>query len=118
MRGKPADDWITARTRHDRALTVRSSLPKPTTPINFDLHKQNQKRERMINGTARNRSAARRAIRFTALGFALSAGVPVLAHAAGTDWMVDRVQIQDLFTRYYYNFGKAGGDVSRFSDRE
>ena len=59
-----------------------------------------------IAGTSR---ATRRAAALGAIGLMLGAAAP--AHAkvdAGT--LVDRAEVADLLTRYYDNFGKAGGE--------
>lgn len=43
------------------------------------------------------------------IGLALGAGTAAPAQRITATTLVDRAQIEDLLTRYYYNFGKAGG---------
>jgi hypothetical protein len=52
------------------------------------------------------------AILSTALSLILAQGAPALAQDGPitAQTLIDRAQILDLLTRYYYNFGKAEGD--------
>lgn len=61
-----------------------------------------------MNGTRNNSRAARWMTMFVALGLASSAGAPALGQALNAGALADRAQIEDLLTRYYYNFGKTG----------
>jgi hypothetical protein len=63
-----------------------------------------------MKGTASNPSAACWATALTALGMALSTPAPALAQTVSAGSLLDRAQVEDLLTRYYYNFGKAGGE--------
>jgi len=58
----------------------------------------------------RNPRGARYAVALGAVGFMVGMGAPAPAQTAGAATLVDRAQIQDLLTRYYYNFGKSGGE--------
>jgi hypothetical protein len=60
-------------------------------------------------GISSKARAVRRAATIGALGLLLSTGAPAIAQTIDAASLVDRAQIQDLLTRYYYNFGKAGG---------
>jgi len=61
-----------------------------------------------MKGIAANKRAIGRAVLCAIFGVALGAGAPARAADGGS--LADRAQIQDLLTRYYYNFGKAGGE--------
>ncbi len=63
-----------------------------------------------MKGTASNPSAARCAIALAAVSLTLGAPAPASAQRVTAGALVDRAQIEDLLTRYYYNFGKAGGE--------
>jgi hypothetical protein len=63
-----------------------------------------------MNRTAGNPSMARQAMAVAGLALALAAGTPALAQTVTAASLVDRAQVEDLLTRYYYNFGKAGGE--------
>lgn len=54
---------------------------------------------------ARHRSVVRWGMAFAALG----AAAPALAQSVTAASLVDRAEVEDLLTRYYNNFGKAGG---------
>jgi hypothetical protein len=54
-------------------------------------------------------SVARRATMLFTVGLALAATAPARAQGISAGTLIDRAQIEDLLTRYYYNFGKAGG---------
>lgn len=58
---------------------------------------------------ARNRSALRPAMAFAAFGLMLGVGTPALTQTVTAASLVDRAEVEDLLTRYYNNFGKAGG---------
>lgn len=62
-----------------------------------------------MTGTYRMPSAHRWLTIFIALGLGFSAGVPAVGQSITAASLVDRAQIEDLLTRYYYNFGKASG---------
>jgi hypothetical protein len=63
-----------------------------------------------MKGTAGHPSAARWTVALTALGLALGAPAAALAQTVSAGSLLDRAQVEDLLTRYYYNFGKAGGE--------
>jgi hypothetical protein len=55
------------------------------------------------------RGATRRFTTASVYGFLLATGAPVSAQGITSSTLVDRAEIEDLLTRYYNNFGKAGG---------
>jgi hypothetical protein len=58
----------------------------------------------------RKNDAARRAAVLGAFVLAMAAAAPARAQPVSAATLVDRAQIEDLLTRYYNNFGKAGGE--------
>lgn len=63
-----------------------------------------------MKGTTRHPYAACWATTLTALGLVLGIPAPALAQTVSAESLVGRAQVEDLLTRYYYNFGKAGGE--------
>jgi hypothetical protein len=61
-----------------------------------------------MNRTKSN--SALRAMMPFMLGMAMSFGTPVAAQTVNAGSLLDRAQIEDLLTRYYYNFGKTNGE--------
>src|SRR5690606_16399679 len=66
--------------------------------------------ENDMKGTTRHPYAACWATTLTALGLVLGIPAPALAQTVSAESLVGRAQVEDLLTRYYYNFGKAGGE--------
>jgi len=52
---------------------------------------------------------ARCTLALATLGLILWANMPAQGETITSDALLDRAQIEDLLTRYYYNFGKARG---------
>ena len=63
-----------------------------------------------MKGIIGNPSAACWAVALTAAGLALGTPAPAFAQPVSASVLVDRAEIEDLLARYYYNFGKAGGE--------
>ena len=61
-----------------------------------------------MRGIAENPRAFGRTVALAA--FSLALGGPVQAQKVTAATLVDRAQVEDLLTRYYNNFGKAGGE--------
>lgn len=62
-----------------------------------------------MRGRANIATAACRAIALGAVGVSAAIAVPAAAQTITAGTLIDRAQIEDLLTRYYYNFGQAGG---------
>jgi hypothetical protein len=62
-----------------------------------------------MNKTSNNPNHRRWPTALLAVGLFVGASAPAIGQPIGSGSLLDRAQIEDLLTRYYYNFGKAGG---------